>query len=141
MNIYDKAHDLAKAMKESQEVQEITAAMKLVEADPDSKRMLDDFRQRQMEMQQRMMSGDMPSQDEMEKMEKSFEVLSLNLNIRRLFDAERRLSIIIEDVNKIISDSLAHLYAPESSLSRSVLCESSKKTENLSHKSQLLLIE
>ncbi|CAM3367409.1 MULTISPECIES: YlbF family regulator [Paenibacillus] len=112
MNIYDKAHDLAKAMKESQEVQEITAAMKLVEADPDSKRMLDDFRQRQMEMQQRMMSGDMPSQDEMEKMEKSFEVLSLNLNIRRLFDAERRLSIIIEDVNKIISDSLAHLYAP-----------------------------
>lgn len=112
MNIYDKAHDLAKAMKESQEVQEITAAMKLVEADPDSKRMLDDFRQRQMEIQQRMMSGDMPSQDEMEKMEKSFEVLSLNLNIRRLFDAERRLSIIIEDVNKIISDSLAHLYAP-----------------------------
>jgi len=112
MNIYDKAHDLAKAMKESQEVQEITAAMKLVEADPDSKRMLDDFRQRQMEIQQRMMSGDMPSQEEMEKMEKSFEVLSVNLNIRRLFDAERRLSIIIEDVNKIISDSLAHLYAP-----------------------------
>jgi len=112
MNIYDKANDLAKAMKESQEVQEITAAMKLVEADPDSKRMLDDFRQRQMEIQQRMMSGDMPSQEEMEKMEKSFEVLSLNLNIRRLFDAERRLSIIIEDVNKIISDSLAHLYAP-----------------------------
>ncbi|MNC79705.1 hypothetical protein D3C75_1322570 [compost metagenome] len=46
----------------------------------------------------------------MEKMEKLFEVLSLNLNIRRLFDAERRLSVIIEDVNKIIADSLGHLY-------------------------------
>ena len=48
-------------------------------------------------------------------MEKQFEVLSLNLNIRRLFDAERRLSVIIEDVNKIISDSLQHLYGPAQS--------------------------
>ncbi|MFC7681004.1 YlbF family regulator [Paenibacillus sp. GCM10028914] len=115
MNIYDKANELAKAMKESQEVQEITAAIKLIEADPESKQMLDNFRERQMEVQQRMMSGDMPSQEEMEKMEKLFEVLSLNLNIRRLFDAERRLSIIIEDVNKIISDSLQHLYGPAQS--------------------------
>lgn len=115
MNIYDKANDLAKAMRESQEVQEITSAIKLIEADPESKQMLDNFRERQMEVQQRMMSGDMPSQEEMEKMEKLFEVLSLNLNIRRLFDAERRLSIIIEDVNKIISDSLQHLYGPAQS--------------------------
>lgn len=110
MNIYDKAHDLAKSLKESTEVTEISSAMSLIEADPESKKMLDDFRERQMEIQQRMMSGDMPSQEEMEKMEKLFDVLSLNLNIRRLFEAERRLSTIIEDVNKIISDSLQHLY-------------------------------
>ncbi|ADO55709.1 MULTISPECIES: YlbF family regulator [Paenibacillus] len=110
MNIYDKAHDLAKALKESKEVEEITSAMKLIETDPEAKKMLDDFRERQMEVQQRMMSGDMPAQEEMEKMEKMFEVLSLNLNIRRLFDAERRLAVIIEDVNKIIADSLQHLY-------------------------------
>ncbi|GIO52332.1 YlbF family regulator [Paenibacillus cellulositrophicus] len=114
MNIYDKAHDLAKALKESSEVQEISSAMSLIEADPESKQMLEDFRQRQMEIQQRMMSGDMPSQEEMEKMEKLFDVLSLNLNIRRLFEAERRLSTIIEDVNKIISDSLQHLYGGQS---------------------------
>ncbi|GIP56989.1 YlbF family regulator [Paenibacillus woosongensis] len=113
MNIYDKAHDLAKALKESQEVSDITSAMKLVDADPESKRMLDDFRQKQNEVQQRMMSGDMPSPEEMEQMEKLFEVLSLNLNIRRLFDAERRLSVIIQDVNKIITDSLQHLYGSE----------------------------
>ncbi|GIP43255.1 UPF0342 protein [Paenibacillus sp. J45TS6] len=110
MNVHDKANELAKVLKESEEVQEITAAMKLVDADPDSKRMLEDFRRRQNEIQQRMMSGDMPAQEEMEQMEKSFEVLSLNLNIRRLFEAERRLSVIIEDVNKIIMESLQHLY-------------------------------
>lgn len=110
MNIHDQAHALAKALQDSQEVEEINAAMRLVNADPDSKRMLDDFRSRQTEVQQRMMSGDMPSQEEMEQMEKLFETLSLNLSIRRLFDAERRLSVIIQDVNQIISDSLQHLY-------------------------------
>ncbi|WP_410769783.1 YlbF family regulator [Fontibacillus sp. BL9] len=113
MNIYDKANELAKALKESTEVAEITAAMKLVDADPESKRMLDDFRIRQNELQQQMMTGEMPSPEEMEKMEKLFEVLSMNLNIRRLFDAERRLSVIIQDVNKIITDSLQHLYGPQ----------------------------
>ncbi|MNH74986.1 hypothetical protein D3C87_398360 [compost metagenome] len=113
MNIYDKAHELAQALRDSQEVQEITAAVKLIDADPESKRMLDDFRNRQNELQQRMMSGDMPSPEEMENMEKQFEVLSLNLNIRRLFDAERRLSVIIQDVNKIIADSLQHLYGSQ----------------------------
>lgn len=110
MNVHDKANELARALKESEEVKEITAAMELVNADPDSKNMLEDFRRRQNEIQQRMMSGDMPAQEEMEQMEKSFEVLSLNLNIRRLFEAERRLSVVIEDVNKIIMESLQHLY-------------------------------
>lgn len=114
MNIYDKANELAKALKECQEVQDITSAMSLIEKDQESKIMLDDFRSRQMEIQQRMMSGDMPSQEEMEKMEKLFDVLSLNLNIRRLFDAERRLSTIIEDINKMISDSLQGLYGGQS---------------------------
>ena len=108
MNIYDKANELSKSIRESKEVEDITAAMKLIESDPESKRMLDDFRTRQMEVQQRMMSGDMPNPEEMEQMEKVFEVL--NLNIRRLFDAEQRLSVIIEDINKIITESLSDLY-------------------------------
>lgn len=57
MNIYDKAHDLAAALKDSPEVAEITDALKLIEADPEGKRMLDDFRVRQNAAQQRMMAG------------------------------------------------------------------------------------
>jgi cell fate (sporulation/competence/biofilm development) regulator YlbF (YheA/YmcA/DUF963 family) len=110
MSIHDKAHELAKAIKESTEVADITNAMKLVETDPEAKAMLDNFRNGQLELQQRMMSGDMPPQEEMEKMEKLFEVLNMNLGIRRLFDAERRLSVVIEDVNKIITESLSQLY-------------------------------
>ncbi|GIO40122.1 UPF0342 protein [Paenibacillus antibioticophila] len=113
MNIYDKANELAKALRESKEVEDVESAMKLVEADPESKKMLDDFRNRQNELQQMMMAGNMPSQEEMETMEKRFEVLSMNLGIRRLFEAERRLSVAIQDINKIITDSLQHLYGTQ----------------------------
>lgn len=116
MNIYDKAHELAQSLKDSPEVTEINAAMKLIDMEPESRKMLDDFRNKQNEVQQRMMTGEMPSPEEMEKMEKLFEVLSQNLSIRRLFDAERRLSVIIQDVNKIITDSLVHLYGSDSQL-------------------------
>lgn len=111
MNIYDQANNLARALRESNEVEEIQASMKLIEVDVESARMLEDFRKKQDEMQQRMMTGDMPGPEEMEQMEKLFDTLSLNLNIRRLFDAERRLSVVIQDVNQIISDSLKHLYS------------------------------
>lgn len=110
MKIYDNAHELARSLKESEEVAQISEALKLIEADPQSKEMLDNFRTRQNEVQQKMMTGEMPVPEEMEKMEKLFELISQNPNINKLFDAERRLSVIIQDVNKIITDSLAHLY-------------------------------
>lgn len=110
MNVYDKAHELAKALKECPEVAEVKSMMDLIQADGNSKQMLDDFRLRQAQMQQKMMSGEMPDQDEMEKMEKLFEVLQMNPNISKLFDAERRLSVIIEDVNKIVLQNLEFLY-------------------------------
>ena len=110
MKVYDKAHDLARALQSCEEAQSVEEAMKAIEGDTDSKRMLDDFRARQMDMQQKMMTGEMPAQEEMEKMEKMFEVISMNPDIARLFDAERRLAVIIQDVNKIVSESLGHLY-------------------------------
>lgn len=84
--------------------------MTIIQADPESKQMLDSFRERQAQMQQGMMTGAMPDQDEMEKMEKLFQVLQMNPNINKLFEAERRLSIIIEDINKIVLQNLEFLY-------------------------------
>jgi cell fate (sporulation/competence/biofilm development) regulator YlbF (YheA/YmcA/DUF963 family) len=34
----------------------------------------------------------------------------MNADIAKLFDAERRLAVVIQDVNKIVSESLGHLY-------------------------------
>lgn len=110
MNIYDKARELAQAIKGSGEFLQAKEAKQAIDADPDSKRMLDDFRAKQLELQSRLMTGERPAQEEMENMEKLYEVISLNLNIRRLMEAEKRLSVIFEDVQKILGESLQELY-------------------------------
>jgi cell fate (sporulation/competence/biofilm development) regulator YlbF (YheA/YmcA/DUF963 family) len=110
MNVYDKAYELAKAMKESSDYKQFKQLNETITADADAKKMLDDFRERQMELQKRMMSGDMPPQEEMEKMEKLFEVINLNVNLRKLFEVERRLSVIMEDVQRIITEPLQEVF-------------------------------
>ncbi|GIP38262.1 hypothetical protein J31TS4_15420 [Paenibacillus sp. J31TS4] len=110
MNVYDKAYELVRALRECPEYKDMMAARQEVEADSESKRMLDDFRSRQMELQQKMMGGEMPPEDELKKMEQLFEVISLNASIRKLFDAERRLSVIVEDIQRIMAEPLQELF-------------------------------
>ncbi|WP_442601485.1 YlbF family regulator [Paenibacillus sp. KN14-4R] len=103
MNLHDKAYELAKAIRSCPEYQAMHAAKEKVEADADSKKMLEDFRTRQAELQNQMMTGQMPEEEEMQKLQKLFEVVGLNPVIAELFDAERRLSVMMEDVQKIIA--------------------------------------
>ncbi len=35
----------------------------------------------------------------------------MNTEIAKLFEAEQRLAVVIQDVNKIVSDALGHCYA------------------------------
>jgi cell fate (sporulation/competence/biofilm development) regulator YlbF (YheA/YmcA/DUF963 family) len=106
MNAYDKAYELAKALKQGPEAVEWKAANSAASKDADAKRMLDDFRERQMGLQQAMMEGREPSTDEMERMNKLYEVINMNPAVRRVMDAERRLSLQFEDVNRILSEAL-----------------------------------
>ncbi|WP_313996279.1 YlbF family regulator [uncultured Paenibacillus sp.] len=109
MNVYDKAYELAKAMRESQEAKELKEARNRVNADSDAKRMLDDFRSRQRELQQKMMGGEEPQAEDMEKLNKLYEVLSLNPLIHKLFEAERRFTVIFDDVNRIMSEAIQNV--------------------------------
>jgi cell fate (sporulation/competence/biofilm development) regulator YlbF (YheA/YmcA/DUF963 family) len=106
MNIHDKAYELARAIRESEAYRGMVEAKTMIDKDADSKRVLDDFRSRQMQLQEKMMKGEMPPQDEMESMNKLYEVVALNPAIARLFDAERRLSVTLEDVQRIIAAPL-----------------------------------
>ncbi|MBP1963681.1 YlbF family regulator [Paenibacillus aceris] len=106
MNVHDRAYELAKAIKESSEYNDMLVIRAQINQDASSKNLLEDFRQRQNELQQKMAIGEMPPQEEMEQLQKLYDVLALNPGIKQLFDAERRLSIVLEDVQRIIAEPL-----------------------------------
>lgn len=112
-NIYDLAHSLAKGLKESEEFKTLKTSQELMESEETSKKMFNDFRQTQMDLQMKQMQGQEISQEEMEKANQLFETIKLNPAISRLLDSEQRLSVIIEDINKIIFEPIQEIYKEE----------------------------
>lgn len=113
MNVYDSAYTLAGAIRESAEYREMESALDAVNLDPESKRMLDHFRARQAGLQEQLMKGEEMSPDEVEKMERLYESIGMNSLIRRVFDAERRIAVLTEDVQRIIAEPLSRLFKDE----------------------------
>lgn len=101
MNVHDKAHELARAIQESQEFREYKRCKEETDADPDTKRMLSDFRQRQFELQTKMFSGEEMNQEEADKIEKLYEVLNMNPAISRYFAAEQGFTVLMDDIQRI----------------------------------------
>ncbi|WP_127531147.1 YlbF family regulator [Paenibacillus kobensis] len=106
MNVYDKAYELAKSLRDSAEAQSLTAAKAAVEGEADASRMLGDFLERQHDLQHRMMLGEEPTPEELEKMNKLYELIALNPLINQYFEAERRFAILFDDINRIIGEGL-----------------------------------
>lgn len=106
MSVQDKAHELATAMKESTEFVEFKEVSQQIEGEPEAKKMMEDFQALQSELQQKMMGGEQPSEEEMKKIESMYQVIQMNPTIAKMFDAEKQLSVVVEDVNKIISEAL-----------------------------------
>ncbi|MWC26975.1 YlbF family regulator [Paenibacillus sp. MMS18-CY102] len=106
MNVHDKAYELAKSLRECPEAQALKAAKAAVDGEAEASRMLNEFLERQQQLQHQMMSGEEPSPADLEVMNKRYEVLALNPLISRYFDAERRFAVLFDDVNRILGEGL-----------------------------------
>ncbi|WP_202081356.1 YlbF family regulator [Caldalkalibacillus salinus] len=112
-NLYDSAHGLSKAIKESEEFQALVTAQEKVNEEDTSKKMLQDFREMQMELQMKQMQGQQLSEEEIQKANSLFETIKLNPTISSLLEAEQRLSVVMEDINKIIAEPLKEIYGDD----------------------------
>jgi cell fate (sporulation/competence/biofilm development) regulator YlbF (YheA/YmcA/DUF963 family) len=113
-NLYDQAHGLAKALKESEEFKSLKSIQAQINAEPTTKKMVDDFRQTQLELQMKQMQGQEISESDVEQAQKLFETIQLNPTVNRLFEIEQRFSLIMEDVNKIMMEPLQEIYQEDS---------------------------
>ncbi len=113
MNPYNAAHALAKALRESPEFKEMKEAQEAVKADISAKEMLLDFRKEQFSIHKQQLSGVEVSQDQKEKLEKLFDVVNMNTLIKQLLNAEYKVSVMLQDIQNIISDANKEIYDKE----------------------------
>lgn len=106
MNVYDKAHELARELKLSPEVVEYTNALKKIESNETNKRMVEDFRRKQMELYTIQMQGMEPSKEQMESLTNLWNVIGLNPEIRGFMESEMKFSKLWEDIMKILNDAI-----------------------------------
>ena len=106
MNPYDKAHELARALRESTEYQSLLDHKKRVDADPAAKKMLDDFRRRQWEIETRRIMGESITDDDLQGMNGMQNAIQMHVVLREYVEAEYRFGVIYSDVHKILGDAV-----------------------------------
>ncbi|ARU59737.1 hypothetical protein CBW65_00760 [Tumebacillus avium] len=111
MNLYDKAHELARALQSTQEFQLLQDLKKRVDQDPSVKKILDDFRRRQWELETRRLMGEEVTEDDLGQMTRLQEALSMNDTARRYLEAEYRFGMMYADIHKILGEAVRDVIA------------------------------
>lgn len=109
-NPYDKAYELAKIIEEDKSYIEVRDLTRKVMEKPEQVKLIEEFRKNQFKLQQKQMQGEELAEDELEEVNKLYEALSENKEIKQLLDAEERLSILFGDINRIITGPLEKIY-------------------------------
>jgi cell fate (sporulation/competence/biofilm development) regulator YlbF (YheA/YmcA/DUF963 family) len=109
MNVYDCAHALAKAIKTSPEFKQFKKAGEKIQKDASAKKMLTDLRKAQLELQKQKMSGLEVAPDQEKRLSQMFEVVNLNQVVKEYMETEYRFSIILTDIQDIISRSMENI--------------------------------
>ena len=107
VHFYDAAYDLEKALRNSDEYSRLRGLYDQVNADESAKRMFEIF---QLQLQQKQMSGEEITQEEVEQAQKTVALVQQHELISQLMEAEQRMSMLIGELNKIIMKPLEELY-------------------------------
>lgn len=107
MNIYDKAHELGKILKNSDEYQNFLKAKQAIDGDEQAKKMVRDFITKQMEIEYEMMSGKAEDKTKTEQLQKMYSVIAYNNAARDFLDTYMKFQRTMGDVYKIIGESIS----------------------------------
>jgi cell fate (sporulation/competence/biofilm development) regulator YlbF (YheA/YmcA/DUF963 family) len=110
VNLYDAAHELEKLIRQSDEYKSLKNMYDAVNSDPQARIMFDNFRQIQMNLQQKQMMGQEISPQEVDQAQKTVTLVQQNPKIAGLMQAEQRMGMVIGELNQLIMKPLEDLY-------------------------------
>ncbi len=105
MNVYDQAHQLVAAIKESEEFKQYDSKKKLIADKPELSKMIKDFHEKSMEMQIKQMSGEQPDSSDLETIQKLYQIVAMDPLAAGYIDSEMRFSLMMKDVYEIIGEA------------------------------------
>ena len=107
MNVYDEAHSLARAIKESNEFKDFESISIEVDNDKECSEMLKEFQELQMQMQAAQFTGQQPDKDVFARFQSLNTMLMTKPLAARYLQAQFTLSTMINDVFGIIGEAIA----------------------------------
>ncbi|RDW18174.1 hypothetical protein CWR48_11335 [Oceanobacillus arenosus] len=115
-NIHDNAHSLEKAIRESEEFQNLKTAFETVMKNSETKQMFDEFRDTQIRLQEKQMQGLEITEEEIETARKVVEQVQANQDISTLMAEEQHVNELINEISRIITSPLEDLYGNPNNL-------------------------
>lgn len=105
MNVYDAAHQLARALSECAEYKEFIKVQEELKNDPQAKKMVEDLRVKQLELYSLKAAGK-PTEEAEKKLQDLFNIVSYNSMVNRYLEAEERFAVIMADIQQIIAKAV-----------------------------------
>ena len=106
MNVYDEAHNLARAIKESNEFKQFDSIRKEVEKDEQTSEMLKDLQAKQMEIQAAQMTGQEPNPETISQMQSLATMIATKPLAAQYIQAEGAFSVMVNDVFGILGEAM-----------------------------------
>lgn len=105
MNVYDQAHGLAAAIKNSEEYKEFKKYKEQVENSPSLNQMIKDLEQKSVEMQTKQMMGESMDQNMMQNMTQLYQIVMQDPVAAQYLQASMRFSLMMKDVYEILGEA------------------------------------
>ena len=105
-NPYDKARELASAISESDEYKAYMAAKEKAQLNPELVSALNDYQEKQFELQKKQIIGEEIGQDVMTQMQNLYQILARDPVAAEYLNAQIRFAILTNDVYQLLGDVL-----------------------------------
>ncbi len=104
-NVYDLAHELVRSLKETDQYKDYQEMSRKIKNNEQVSAMMDDFQQKSMEYQTKMMTGEAPSEEDMAKLQQLSAIIMSDPLAASYIGAQMQLQTIIADIYKIIGEA------------------------------------
>lgn len=109
-NLYDTANQLERELRQSDEFAAVKEAFEAVQQSEEAKALFEEFRDMNVKFQQKQMNGEELTEEDMDYANDLYQKASSNEAIQTLMQAEQRLNVMMQDINRILTTSLQELY-------------------------------